>query len=74
MKTEQQLTAASATLTEQALELSDDIAEAATLLLASGYQLVQARYGTEQAEVWLKAQANLIPLEPQSRTPGAGLH
>ncbi|MGF2734832.1 hypothetical protein [Marinobacter sp. DUT-1] len=74
MKSNQELTAASAALTQNALELSDDVAEAATLLLASAYNLVVARYGHEQAEIWLKAQAQLKPLDPPPPCPGKGLH
>lgn len=74
MKTHKQLAGATAALTEQALELSDDVAEAATLLLAAGYQLVVARYGPQQAETWLKAQAQLKPLDEPTYRPGGGLH
>ncbi|WP_257900132.1 hypothetical protein [Marinobacter sp. F4206] len=44
MKTNEQLTAAAVKLTENALELSDDVSEAATLLLAACYNLIVARY------------------------------
>lgn len=74
MKRNQELTAASAALTQNALELSDDVAEAATLLLASAYNLVVARYGHEQAEIWLKSQAQLKPLDPPTTPTGKALH
>jgi len=74
MKSNQELTAASAALTQNALELSDDVAEAATLLLASAYNLVVARYGHKKAQLWLKAQAQLEPPQAVTNRAEGRLH
>lgn len=47
--------------TQDALESADSVEQAATLLLAAGYNLIAARHGQEQAGRWLLSQALLAP-------------
>lgn len=71
MRTIEAMQAAMRLATLDALDASDTIEQAATLLLAAAYNLLAAKHGHEQAGRWLMTQALHAPKPPED---AQGLH
>ena len=69
MKSDEQIQAATLAATEAALNASDTVAEAATLLLAVSHNLIVSQYGQEKADHWLLTQALTAPKSQGSQRP-----
>ena len=76
MKSTKHINEATLTVTQAALDASDNIPEAATLLLAVAHNMLSSMYGAEKANQWLMAQALAAP-QPKGgdcNTDSAPLH
>lgn len=61
MKSTKHINEATLTVTQAALDASDNIPEAATLLLAVAHNMLASMYGAEKANQWLLTQALAAP-------------
>lgn len=59
--TNEQLTAASMLAVEAAVDGTDNLNDAATLLLCAAYDLVASLHGRDKANTWLMTQACMAP-------------
>lgn len=69
MKSDEQIQAATLAATEVALNASDTVTEAATLLLYVAHNLIVSQYGQEKADHWLLTQALSSPKPEGSQKP-----